>query len=159
MKKIVLFLSAFCTLFISGGCIKDNKACQEKTVVSEDAAMLSLASSNGITAPTKHSSGMYYNIVSPGSGATPMLTSTLKVNYIGKFSNGTIFDQTNTTTGPATFQLNGVIQGWQIGLPLIKKGGIIDLIIPSSYAYGCTGRQTIPGYSILYFRIELIDVL
>ena len=157
MKKIVLFVSAFCTLFISGGCIKDNKACQEKTVASEDAAMLTLASANGISAPVKHSSGMYYNIVSPGSGATPTLTSTLKVNYIGKLSNGTIFDQ--TTNGPAVFQLNGVIQGWQIGLPLIKKGGIIDLIIPSSYAYGCTGRQTIPGYAILYFRIELIDVL
>ena len=156
MKKIILFLSVCFILFISGGCIKNDEGCQEKTVQSEDAAMLSFAASNSITA-TKHSSGMYYEIINPGSGPMPTMSSTLKVKYTGKLTNGTIFDQQIVT--PISFPLNGVILGWQLGLPLIKKGGVIKLIIPSSYGYGCTGKGPIPGYSILFFEIELIDVL
>jgi FKBP-type peptidyl-prolyl cis-trans isomerase FkpA len=156
MKKIALSLSVSFILFLSGGCIKDNTSCQQKTVESEDAAMLSFAASNGITA-TKHSSGMYYQIINPGSGATPVSTSTLSVKYTGTLTNGNVFDQQTTT--PISFSLSGVIVGWQLGMPLIKKGGIIKLIIPSSYGYGCTANGPIPAYSILYFEIELIDVL
>ena len=156
MKKIALFLSLSFLLFLSGGCIKDTQTCQQKTVESEDAAMLSFASSNGIT-PTKHSSGMYYQIINPGSGPTPVSTSTLSVKYTGKLSNGNVFDQQTTT--PVSFSLSSVIVGWQLGMPLIKKGGIIKLIIPSAYGYGCTANGPIPAYSILYFEIELIDVL
>ena len=156
MKGITFFISASFILFILGGCIKNNEPCQEKTVASEDATMLSYAAANGITA-TKHSSGMYYQITNPGTGAAPTITSTLTVKYTGKLTDGTIFDQTTTATGPRTFPLNSVIAGWQYGLPLIKKGGTIKLIIPSQYAYGCAGRSPIPGYAVLYFEIELID--
>jgi FKBP-type peptidyl-prolyl cis-trans isomerase FkpA len=156
MKRIVLFLSVSFMLFVSGGCIKDNMPCKQKTVESEDAAMVSFAASNGITA-TKHSSGMYYQIINPGSGATPVSTSTLSVKYKGTLTDGNIFDQQTTT--PVSFSLSGVIAGWQLGMPLIKKGGTIKLIIPSSYGYGCTANGPIPAYSVLYFEIELIDVL
>lgn len=156
MKKIVLFLFASFILFNLGSCIKSDSTCQEKTVQSEEAAMLSYASANGIT-PTRHNSGLYYQIINQGSGPAPTLNSTLKVKYTGKLTNGTIFDQ--QIVNAQTFPLNGVILGWQYGLPLISKGGIIKLIIPSTYGYGCTGKGPIPGYSILYFEIELIDVL
>jgi FKBP-type peptidyl-prolyl cis-trans isomerase FkpA len=46
-----------------------------------------------------------------------------------------------------------------LGLPLIKKGGVIRLIIPSSLAYGCNAAGSIPGDSVLYFEVELVDVL
>lgn len=152
-----MFFSASIILFLSGGCYKDRKPCQPKTVASEDAAMLSYAVANGITA-TKHGSGMYYQIINPGSGTvTPTNASTVTVKYTGKLINGTIFDQRITT--PVSFVLGGVIVGWQLCLPLIKKGGSIKLIIPSEYGYGCAGQGPVPGYSILYFEIELIDVL
>jgi len=50
-----------------------------------------------------------------------------------------------------------LIAGWQIGLPLIHKGGEIKLIVPSSLAYGC-GNGPLPANSILYFDIHLVDV-
>ncbi len=156
MKKIVLFLSVCFIVFISEGCVKNDVGCQEKTVASEDAAMLSFAASNSITA-TKHSSGMYYQIINQGSGVSPTLSSTVKVKYTGKLINGTIFDQ--QIVDAKSFPLDNLVYGWKIGLPLISKGGTIKLIIPSSFGYGCTGRGPIPGYSILYFEIELIDVL
>jgi FKBP-type peptidyl-prolyl cis-trans isomerase FkpA len=118
--------------------------------------MLSYANANGIT-PTTHSSGMLYQIVNAGAGATPTATSTVTVRYTGKFMDGRVFDS-NATGSPISFGLNQVIQGWQLGLPLIKKDGLIKLIIPSSLAYGCAGYGSIPGDAVLYFEVQLIDV-
>ncbi len=155
MKRILLILSV-CSLLISGsGCIKD-VGCQNKTVQSEQAAILAYATANSITA-TAHSSGMYYQVINAGSGPTPSLTSRVSVRYTGKLMDGTVFD---TQTGtPVTFTLGGVIHGWQLGLQLIQKGGTIKLIVPSSLAYGCSGYGAIPGNAILYFDIQLVDVL
>jgi FKBP-type peptidyl-prolyl cis-trans isomerase FkpA len=156
MKNLARILPLALLVTIFGGCIKNNEACQPKTVDSEDAAMQAYAATTGLTF-TKHSSGLYYYIETPGSGVIPSSTNTVSVKYTGKLTSGTIFDQTTST--PASFSLGGVILGWQLGVPLIKKGGKIKLIIPSSYAYGCTANGPIPAYSILYFEIELIDVL
>jgi len=141
-------------LIITSGCLKDT-SCQFKTVASEDAEMQSYAVSNGMSV-TQHSSGMYYQIINPGSGAVPNYNSILSVKYTGKLMNGTVFDSRTAT--PVLLQLGGVITGWQLGLQLIQKGGIIKLIIPSSLAYGCQPNGPIPGNSILYFEIELVDV-
>jgi FKBP-type peptidyl-prolyl cis-trans isomerase len=155
MKKLALLLSFSFVLFISGSCIKNKEGCTQKTVESEDASMVAFASANSINA-TKHSSGMYYEIINPGNGATPISTSTLTVKYKGTLTNGTVFD---APANPVSFLLGGVIPGWQIAMPLIKKGGRIKMIIPSSFAYGCTANGPIPAYSVLYFDVELIDVL
>jgi FKBP-type peptidyl-prolyl cis-trans isomerase FkpA len=155
MKKINLILPLFLVTFFLGSCIKDKDTCQPKTVESEDAAMISFAATTPYTF-TKHSSGMYYYIENPGSGVSPTINSTLSVKYKGTFTNGVVFDE---PANAVSFGLSGVIIGWQIGMPLIKKGGKIKLIIPSSYAYGCSANGPIPAYSILYFEIELIDVL
>ncbi|MBO9563352.1 MAG: FKBP-type peptidyl-prolyl cis-trans isomerase [Niastella sp.] len=114
--------------------------------------MLTYISANGITA-TKHPSGMYYQIINAGSGATPTINSTVQVTYVGKFTDNTSFD-----SGTTSFPLNGVIEGWQIGIPLIKKGGKIKLIIPPALAYGCNDYRGIPGNSILVFDVDLLDV-
>lgn len=154
MKKLVLILSVPFMLAAAGGCVKDT-GCQEKTVQSEEGAILAYAAANGIIV-TKHPSGMYYQIITQGTGPTPSANSTISVKYTGKRLDGTIFDQRTT---PISFPLRDVIAGWQLGIPLIQKGGTIRLIIPSSLAYGCAGRSSIAPYTILYFEIELVDVL
>jgi len=156
MKKLSLILSLSLIILTGSSCIKDDNGCQLKTVQSEEGAILAYAAANGITA-TKHPSGMYYQIINQGSGPTPSSSSILSVKYTGKLTNGTIFDQ--RTTSPVSFPLNGVIAGWQLGLPLIQKGGVIKLIIPSTLGYGCQDNGPIPAYSILYFEIELVDVI
>jgi FKBP-type peptidyl-prolyl cis-trans isomerase FkpA len=154
MRKVlpVLFLSLI--IIFNNSCSK-NKQCEGKTAQEEQGAILNYAASNGITA-TAHSTGLYYQIISAGSGATPSPLSTISVKYTGKLLNGTVFDSRPTT--PVTFTLGGAILGWQIGLQLIKKGGSIRLIIPSSLAYGCQGAGSIPSNSVLYFDVELTDV-
>ena len=147
-------LTFFGFVLMVSGCIKDN-SCTPKTVASEVATMQNFATTNGITTQT-HPSGMLYQIVNPGNGATPNTVSRVSVRYTGKLMNGTIFES-NTGT-PVQFILGQVIPGWQLGLQLIQKGGTIRLIIPSSLAYGCTGAGSILPDSVLYFEVELVDV-
>ncbi len=154
MKKVFGILSALFVLAGGIGCIKDT-GCQNKSVDSERGAILAYATSNSITA-TAHSSGVYYQIISAGSGVTPTANSKIFVTYTGKLLNGTQFDAGTTPAGG--WVLASLIQGWQIGLPLIQKGGVLKLIIPSSLGYGCQGAGSIPGNSILFFDITLNDV-
>ena len=120
----------------------------------EEPQIIAYATRDSIHA-NKHSSGIYYEIIDPGSGLTPTPNSNLSVTYTGKLLNGTKFDE---QTNPVDFNLSNVIEGWQLGLPLIKKGGRIKLIIPSAYAYGCNGKGSIPPNSALFFDVNLIDV-
>jgi FKBP-type peptidyl-prolyl cis-trans isomerase len=154
MKNIIVSVFVLVLFFPGTGCLKDN-SCTAKSVESEMATMLNFASTNGITT-TEHSSGMLYEIVSAGSGQTPTLSSNVSVRYTGKLMNGTVFESRTGT--PISFNLGGVIPGWQLGLPLIQEAGLIRLIIPSSLAYGCVGNEVIPANSVLYYEVQLVDV-
>lgn len=151
MRSFNLVLSMVLALALTGCSNKDkDTACT--TAAEDDAKMQKYITDNGITA-TKHSSGMYYQVIEPGTGATPTINSTVKANYTGKFTNNTSFD-----AGVASFPLSGVIEGWQIGIPLIKQGGKIKLIIPPYLGYGCNDYRGIPGNSVLVFDVELQEV-
>src|SRR5258708_6281074 len=151
MKQFVLIFSFFGMLFTGDSCIK-NTDCSPKTVQSEQGTIMNYAATNGISA-TAHSSGLYYQVINPGSGPRHGGNSTVSVRYTGKLLDGTVFDSQTGT--PVSFPLGNVIMGWQYGLPLIQKGGMIKLIVPSSLGYGCTGFGTVPPNTILYFEIEL----
>ena len=156
MKKTILALFLSIILFVNNSCLKDgnnNTTCTDKTVQSEQPAIVAYAAANGITA-TAHSSGLYYQIGFPGSGISPTANSKVFVTYTGKLTNGTVFDSRTNVS----FLLKDVISGWQIGIPLLQKGGFIKLIIPSALGYGCRGIGTIPGNAIIYFDIQLLDV-
>lgn len=155
MKKYILSGFVSLLLFSVPACIKNSDTCKAKTIQSEDAAMQAYATSNGMTV-TRHPSGMYYEIVNAGSGVTPTPSSRISVKYTGKLLNGTIFDVATTATAP--YPISGFIAGWQVGIPLINKGGTIRLIIPSLLAYGCQANGIIPANSILFFEVELVDV-
>ncbi|HNT22015.1 MAG TPA: FKBP-type peptidyl-prolyl cis-trans isomerase [Saprospiraceae bacterium] len=104
----------------------------------------------------KHETGLYYQIINSGSGETPALSDSVSVHYKGFLTNGQQFD--GTTTSPATFLLGQLILGWQIGIPLVKEGGEIMLLVPSSLGYGSTSVGPIPPNSVLVFEVELVDV-
>ena len=106
---------------------------------------------------TQHSSGIFYQILNPGSGITPVVCSNVTVKYIGRLTtSSTPFDQ--NTSGVA-FALGQLITGWQIGIPLVQKGGTVILYIPPSLGYGASGAgSSIPPNSNLVFSIELMDV-
>ncbi|GAA4209054.1 hypothetical protein GCM10022289_33980 [Pedobacter jeongneungensis] len=123
----------------------------------DTAAISAFVKTNNIPA-TKDASGIFYQIIAPGSGNVSYLTSTvITADYEGRLLNGTIFDSTKGT--PTSFKLGNVILGWQFGIQKIQKGGKIRLIIPSYFAYGTQSPSSlVPANSILDFTITLTDV-
>jgi len=153
MKRALLLLSlGIATLFVS--CGKQDKGCEPKTPASEKAEMVAYCQANGINY-TEHASGILYEIISPGAGITPNINNLVFAVYTGKLLNGTQFD---ATANPVSFPLSGVIEGWKIGIPLIQKSGRIKMVIPSALAYSCTGSNSIPPNSPLFFDVTLTDV-
>lgn len=155
MKKIYVFLAVVLIAVSFSGCLKD-KSCKPRSVQSEAAQIEAYALSKGFTA-SPHASGLYYEILDPGTGETPTVNSRIVITYRGELLDGYVFDQ---MTAPNTepWYLSGLIEGWRIGVPLIKEGGRIRLIIPSALAYGCSAIGVIPADSPLFFDISLIDV-
>ena len=112
-------------------------------------------SDNGISAQT-HSSGLYYVITKEGSGGNPPPSASVEVKYKGYLLDGTVFDQT-TGGNAVNFPLSDLIPGWQIGIPLLKKGGAGVFYLPSRLGYGPFPQPNIPANSVLIFEIELLD--
>jgi FKBP-type peptidyl-prolyl cis-trans isomerase len=107
----------------------------------------------------KTESGMVYYEMTPGTGAMPVLTSTVEVHYHGTLTDGTVFDSSVDRGQTISFPLNGVIKGWQEGLALMKEGGKATLVIPSDLAYGEQGSgEVIPPGATLKFEVELFKV-
>ena len=123
----------------------------------EEAIIQQLIKDNKTDAVNKHED-VYYTIMKQGAGPQVKLTDTVTVFYKGYLlSDGSVFDQTKDK--PATFPLNRLIKGWQVGVPLLKVGGKIKIIIPSGLAYGIRPRAAkIPPNSILVFEVEVTDV-
>ena len=101
--------------------------------------------------------GMFYQTIKEGTGRLVKVTDTLTVHYKGSiYSDGSVFDQTRNK--PATFPLERLIKGWQLGLVHCKVGGKMRLYLPSGSAYGIRTRSaTIPPNSILVFDVEVLD--
>ncbi len=143
------------------GCLKKSDGCSydignPKAPDTEITALRTYLSGNSITA-TEHGSGLFYQIITSGTGASVAnLCNTVSVNYVGKLTNGTQFDA--TTTGPRAFGLSQLIKAWQIGIPLIKAGGTIRLYVPPSLGYGSQAQGSIPANSVLIFDIDLLGV-
>lgn len=135
-------------------------SCQEKQqqqnvdwITVDDGIIQDYLKENKIDAE-KHASGIYYRITKEGNGQHPNGTSIVKVNYKGYLmKDGSVFDQQNGIE----FPLSNVIQGWQIGIPLISKGGSGQLFIPSYLGYGRQARPGIPANSILIFDVDLLN--
>ena len=153
MKKTIYLFFASIILFAS--CAKTNTgtpfnaAAQAST---DNALIKAYIAKNNITA-TKDSSGLYYSIITPGTGAYPTANSTVSVTYTGQLLNGSTFAPSDSISSAP---LKEFIEGWQIGIPYINTGGKILLLIPSALGYGNTSPgAAIPANSVLVFTIGL----
>jgi len=124
----------------------------------EDALINRFMVDKSLTGFTKLPSGVYYEVITPGSGIDEVkLTSSITVAYTGRFLSGTVFDSA-TKEKAFTDKLDNLILAWKETVPLIKKGGKIRILVPSLSGYGITGGGSISPNSVLDFDIELIDV-
>jgi len=149
----ILFLGVF-----FANCNKDDQnLTYQQQLIEDEKAIEDYLAANNLTAEVGDL-GLRYIIEEPGEGPNPTFTSSVIVKYKGYLPDGTVFDESEASQ----FSLQGstLIRGWQIGIPLFKKGGKGKLILPSSLGYGQFGTgATIGPNQILIFDIELINFL
>ncbi len=105
-------------------------------------------------------SGFVYLEVEKGTGPRPWPSNKVKVHYVGRLVDGTVFDSSVARGQPAIFPLKQVIRCWTEGLQLMKAGGKARLVCPSELAYGDGGMQgSIPGGATLVFDVQLLEVV
>ncbi|KAG8532689.1 uncharacterized protein KY384_002566 [Bacidia gigantensis] len=111
-----------------------------------------------------------------GEGSAAKKGDRLSMRYIGKLSDGKVFDceqalsicktladrlsLANTKGSPFSFKLgaNQVIKGWDIGLIGMSIKGERRLVIPAQLAYGSKSQKGIPANSELTFDIKLLSI-
>lgn len=109
----------------------------------------------------KDSSGLYYRIIQEGTGLKAQnLEDRLQVLYTGKLLTDTIVFSKTTDTVTYKFLFGNSIEGWKKGLPLIKEGGRIRLIVPSKMAYrNYDVVPLVPKNSVLDFDITIQKII
>ncbi|HEX2173676.1 MAG TPA: FKBP-type peptidyl-prolyl cis-trans isomerase [Dehalococcoidia bacterium] len=106
-------------------------------------------------------SGLQYEDLVPGTGASPLRGQTAVVHYTGWLTDGTKFDSSVDRGQPFSFRVGvgQVIAGWDEGVSTMQVGGKRKLTIPAELGYGARGAgNVIPPGATLVFEVELLDV-
>ena len=106
-------------------------------------------------------SGLMYEDLVVGDGASPTPGQTVIVHYTGWLTNGTKFDSSVDRGQPFTFPIGQrrVIKGWDEGVMTMKIGGKRKLTIPPDLGYGARGAGgVIPPNATLVFEVELLGL-
>ena len=102
--------------------------------------------------------GIQYKVLTEGKGVVPADTSLVKVSYEGRLIDGTVFDSSYKRGEPAIFRANQVIKGWTEALCHMPAGSVWEVYIPQDMAYGEREQGDIKPFSVLIFKIELLEV-
>jgi len=94
-----------------------------------------------------------------GTGPMAKKGNTVRMRYVGKLTDGTVFDK-NVSGKPFTFHLGKgeVIKGWDEGIVGMQAGGERVVTIPANMAYGSRKQGTIPANSTLVFEVKLLEI-
>jgi FKBP-type peptidyl-prolyl cis-trans isomerase FkpA len=178
LKRRILLLS-FVVLCFYAACKSDPAYSPATQLAIDDDLIAKYIVKNNIPA-LKTSQGLYYQIYPAGPVSTdppiddndpvpppddriPSLNDSIKIHYVARLMlSQQVFDSTATNSNELAteFLLKDVIEGWQLGIPLIHQGGHIRLLVPSPLAYQNRQIDTLlKANSILDFDIRLIKVI
>ena len=102
--------------------------------------------------------GVQYKVIKEGTGAIPADTSLVKVHYEGRLLNDSVFDSSYKRGEPVTLRCNQTIKGWTEAMVHMPAGSVWEVYIPQDLAYGEREQGIIKPFSVLIFKIELLEV-
>jgi FKBP-type peptidyl-prolyl cis-trans isomerase len=138
------------------------------SIKNQDDQITAMQSTYGFTAAEKTTSGLVFQkILENPTGAAVTLGQSVKVNYVGRLgygyiqtdaSNKVIYDS-KFGSGTLTFTAGAgqLIAGFEETVLKMKVGEKAKAILPYNLAYGTAGNSSIPGYSPLYFEVEVVS--
>ena len=103
--------------------------------------------------------GVLYTVNSPGEGTSPTPQSEVTIEYVGKFIDGEVFDQ-SPPGEPVTFPVRIFVEGFRTSILDMKPGESRTIYLPPHLAYGVLGAQGqqgeegIPPNSALTFDVN-----
>ncbi len=106
-------------------------------------------------------SGLVYEDITVGSGASAQAGQQVSVHYTGWLVDGAKFDSSKDRNDPFNFKLGAgnVIKGWDEGVQGMQVGGVRKLTIPPQLGYGARGAGgVIPPNATLIFEVELLGI-
>ena len=103
--------------------------------------------------------GLYMETIKAGTGGSPTAASDVKAHYVLMNTEGDTLQSSLNAPQIPVFNLGGVIPGWTVGIPFMKKGGKYKLYVPQNMAYGkdSPDPNSIPPFATLVFYVELVD--
>ena len=151
--RLLRFSAVLVAAFVVASCGDDPISPKDPTELTFAAAL-----NVDLDLMTKTASGLYYQDLEEGTGDVVAAGDSVTVDYEGWLHTGVKFDSSVDRCTPSSFSLNGVIGGWQEGIPGMKVGGKRKLVIPWDLAYGKAGYGPIPGYATLVFDVEVLAI-
>ena len=113
-----------------------------------------------ILGPLSAPAEFVYTEISAGTGEAPKPSDTVRVRYVGKLKDGTVFDERHRKGRPALVPLESAVRCWAQALTRMKVGGRAEFVCPPELAYGKDGRPPrIPPNATLVFDVELVGIL
>jgi FKBP-type peptidyl-prolyl cis-trans isomerase FkpA len=163
MKKI-LVVASVCSAILFG-CIKSadtsgsTTTCTNVSQATEQPEIAAFLAADTLPFKTD-TSGVYYRIDTLGTGDSATSTSTVSFTYTAWLLVGTLI---GTTSQPIEYPLASTIPGFIEMARYFKKGTTIEMVIPSSLAYGCEGlyqgsNEIVPPNSVLYYHLTITQV-
>ena len=145
---------------ILGGAIAALTAASVACAESGEPAEQGEAADESESAVMTTESGLQYEMLREGDGASPGATDRVRVHYRGTLTDGTQFDSSYDRGEPAVFPVNGVIAGFGEALQMMSVGSHVRVTIPPELGYGESGAGALIGpNATLVFEIELLEIM
>lgn len=164
--KQITFIITFAVIIAITSCIPEDLEVEVRTLATEQAEINELLvqiEDAGLNVDTTNL-GVYYIIDTLGTGLFPEFGDTLFLKYKGLYLDGYVFDDSNYhPENPGgvwefVYTQGDLISGFEDGIALMNKGTKLNMIIPSSLAYGEDGTRTIAPFSPLRFEAEMVNI-
>lgn len=138
---------------------KQTKAAKDAIPKTEVTEKKSVEKPGSKMTTTKLASGLIIEEKTAGTGPAAKAGQKVGMRYVGKLSNGKVFDQC-TSGKPFSFKLGKgeVIKGWDEGVKGMRVGAERRLTCPPKLAYGSQKLPGIPANSTLIFDVKLVEI-